>query len=884
MTMLEGALWWAARGVPVLPLHTPLPGGKCSCGRPGCRSAGKHPRIPKWADEATTDPEAVRLIWERWPDANVGAYVFGAGLLAVDIDGEKGFAAIREWERTAGALGRTMTLATGGGGAHLLFRAPPGREIKNKVGLLDHVDIRGKGGQIVVWPSVHASGNTYAVQDDCDPADAPRHLLDLIEPPAQPKGAWRQPDAGQGGDVALTRVRGILRAACERIAGLADGRRAALIENAFNIGGYLAAGHMEYSEAFEALCAAGRASGTKHPIEETVRYGLDTGIEKPKDLPPQDPRRVIPSVARLADIESIEQTRDAVVALGALMQDHPEMDAIAAAARKDPAVLEGELTRLSARRGLAAHVDRFRGEIARKVRIADAASRQIRACVMPETDENEDDRPTIHIRTAEAEVVEEAIAALAVLPSIYHRLGMLVRVLPDPPRIQIASTATIQVLLAEAAKWVKYVEKKETAGWEPAHPPQWAVGGVRDMGVFDGVRRLQGIVTSPVLRRDGTVLVTPGYDSSTELFAAIDKTWKIPEHPTLADAKAALNLLVDLVVDFPFASDAHRSAWLAGLLTPFARPAIAGPCPLFLVDANTRGAGKTLLTDMIGIIATGSPIPKLSQPKEEEEERKRILAILLGGQPVALIDNVTRPLGSGTIDCLLTSTTFQDRILGRTEQVSVPATVVWFATGNNIILQGDTARRSLHIRIEAQHEHPEERSGFRHPALHAYALEHRDELVVAALTILRGYAVSGDAHQLPSWGSFEDWSARVRAPLVWLGLPDPVETHRDLQDHADPQAAALARLLEMLYNVMSGRFTAADVIAKSADVAALREALVDLLPAREAREPTSRGVSAVLRRYRGRMADGRRLVEHARNKAGVTWTIEAPTQPWALGD
>ena len=87
-------------------------------------------------------------------------------------------------------------------------------------------------------------------------------------------------------------------------------------------------------------------------------------------------------------------------------------------------------------------------------------------------------------------------------------------------------------------------------------------------------------------------------------------------------ALAARDELLDVVCDFPFAADTHKSAWLAGLLTALSRRAFAGPAPLFLVDANTRGSGKSMLTDVISTILTGRDMPRLSNPSDDDEARR----------------------------------------------------------------------------------------------------------------------------------------------------------------------------------------------------------------------------------------------------------------------
>ena len=61
--LLKTALSFAARGWQIVPLHNPTPTG-CSCGKIECgNSSGKHPRLPKWQDAATTDPATIRRWW-----------------------------------------------------------------------------------------------------------------------------------------------------------------------------------------------------------------------------------------------------------------------------------------------------------------------------------------------------------------------------------------------------------------------------------------------------------------------------------------------------------------------------------------------------------------------------------------------------------------------------------------------------------------------------------------------------------------------------------------------------------------------------------------------------------------------------------------------------
>src|SRR5262249_15689533 len=138
------------------------------------------------------------------------------------------------------------------------------------------------------------------------------------------------------------------------------------------------------------------------------------------------------------------------------------------------------------------------------------------------------------------------------------------------------------------------------------HPPAFCVNAVAARGHWEGIRPLEGVVDTPVLRPNGTVLDQPGYDPETGLlFEPVGSLEPIPQQPTTAQIFAARDLLLDLVIDFPFLEDTHKSTWLATVLTLVSRFAFQGPAPLFLVDSNVRGSGKGLLCDATAIVTTG---------------------------------------------------------------------------------------------------------------------------------------------------------------------------------------------------------------------------------------------------------------------------------------
>jgi hypothetical protein len=383
------------------------------------------------------------------------------------------------------------------------------------------------------------------------------------------------------------------------------------------------------------------------------------------------------------------------------------------------------------------------------------------------------------------------------------------------------------------------------------------------------------------LRADGTVLQTAGYDELTGIIFRPGCLFPtIPEKPNRADAERARDLLLEVIEDFPFATDAYRAAWIAGVLTPLARYAFDGPAPLFLSDANVRGCGKSLLTDATSIITTGRAMARMSLPRDDDEFRKRITALAVAGESHILIDNVAGSFGSPSLDAALTATSWSDRILGQTAMASnVPLYATWYATGNNIVLVGDTARRVVYVRLESPLENPEGRADFHHPDLLGWVRQERPRLTAATVTILAAYCAAGRPDMRPTqWGSFEGWSALVRQAVVWIGLPDPGSTRTELATQADREAVALRQLIvgwqEM--DTAGVGMTVGAVLRELGEHPreheGLRAALWDIAPPKDAKTLNPCSIGMKLHHLRRRVVGGKYLDQRNQHNTAV-WFV-----------
>lgn len=285
---------------------------------------------------------------------------------------------------------------------------------------------------------------------------------------------------------------------------------------------------------------------------------------------------------------------------------------------------------------------------------------------------------------------------------------------------------------------------------------------------------LKGITTTPTLRDDGTVLQTPGYDPHSRMIFDPGSVVfpSVPDNPSIEDARAALAKFDPIFAGFPFVSDADRSVHYAALFTAIVRPALR-TAPLFGYSAPAAGTGKTKLCECVGALALGVRPPVINTSTNDEEFEKRLATVIVKGDQIVFLDNVSRPLRGDVLCSMLTSPeAVSIRILGQTRDVVCPCNATVVASGNNLQLQGDVCRRGLICHLDANCEQPETRKFDFDPV--AEVLNHRVDLVVAVLTCLRAYIVAGrplPEHHEP-FGSFEDMDL-IRGALIWLGKADP---------------------------------------------------------------------------------------------------------------
>lgn len=258
-------------------------------------------------------------------------------------------------------------------------------------------------------------------------------------------------------------------------------------------------------------------------------------------------------------------------------------------------------------------------------------------------------------------------------PAIFTQGGSLARVRQDDegqPIIDFLSEAMLARRLTRVANFLKTLKNTVIQ----VNPPPASVRDILPLGQWQ-FPSLRGVVEIPILRSNGTILSTTGYDRSTGLLYQPAPSLllpTIPERPTGAQISHAVSVIDDILFDFPFVDQASRAKGWAAVLTPTVRAMIGGCTPMGLLDAPEAGTGKGLSAEVISMVATGRNAAMFSAPREDEEWRKQITTALKGGTTIIVIVNLEGRLDAPGLSRALTSKIWADRPLRTNEDVFLP--------------------------------------------------------------------------------------------------------------------------------------------------------------------------------------------------------------------
>lgn len=387
--------------------------------------------------------------------------------------------------------------------------------------------------------------------------------------------------------------------------------------------------------------------------------------------------------------------------------------------------------------------------------------------------------------------------------------------------------------------------------------------------------RVTGLVTHPIITPGGEIICNEGICPNTGLLLQFGgATFTAPDMPSVEDARQAVVRLKETLFDeFPFREtpghgDLYKTAAVALLLTGVFRK-VMDQAPGGIIQATIQSSGKTALARAIHVALSGRDMAVSRLSDNADEISKSMLAILMENPAMVCFDNLPEgfEIADPTLAKVITAPYFKGRVLGRSQEISLPTNTLFAITGNNITLSADLVRRFLAVQLDVGQARPEHRS-FKNPDIVQHVLNHRAQIVHDALTITKGYIDAGrplSGQGLPGSG-FGLWDQMVRFPLLWACGVDVLATF-ELSREESTEEQSMKGLMAGLWSMYgSSGFTATAVLRELQrdglgdydrdDVDHLRECVALFTP--KALDNT-RSLSWVLKKMLGRIVGGRTL-------------------------
>lgn len=402
-------------------------------------------------------------------------------------------------------------------------------------------------------------------------------------------------------------------------------------------------------------------------------------------------------------------------------------------------------------------------------------------------------KPAVLITGRQAiEIVADARGAVRLWnqpPRVFVTGGRVSRLIETErvPTIEVLDEHAAYGILMRAATWLRMSYKKVVA----AEPKKFVA---HDMlaNPDPALPQLDAVVTVPFFDSEWRLVTTGGYHPEARCWLQLApdlQGLEVPGHPDAEELSTARDRVLDgPFVDFPFAAESDRTHAMASLLLPFVRPMFSGPAPGTMLESSTPGTGKTLLGETISTIVLGHSPGATTLTTNEEENRKKITALLYRGSPVIMIDNLKDGLASAQVAAALTADIWEDRILGKTQIVSVPNRALWLMSGNNPQLSMEIARRCIRVRLDSGIERPWTRKSFVHDPIREWVLANRRQLVTSILTLVQHWIDSGAPPPTRKLGSFEGWSYVVGGIVEHIGMTDFLGDTEEFYETADSES------------------------------------------------------------------------------------------------
>jgi hypothetical protein len=294
---------------------------------------------------------------------------------------------------------------------------------------------------------------------------------------------------------------------------------------------------------------------------------------------------------------------------------------------------------------------------------------------------------------------------------------------------------------------------------------------------------------------DRIELLPEGYDAASRTYTFSARGVVYDEGMSLADG---VGFLQELLCEFPFSDwprfepgtrvpdgplvSRSQAVVVAGMLTMFAVGLLPERAkrPCFIYTSNSVGSGKTLLAQLAVAPVSGSA-RTTTLPRREEELHKLLDTKIRAKAGSLVVDNLRGLVASPSLESLVTSSEWEGRVLGASEEFVAPNSMTIFLTGNQLTVNEDMFRRSLFVDLFLEEADVQARKIGREIGDAWLARpENRSRILSALWAIVRAWDGVGRSAELRRpmnpgrLASFEEWARVIGGMVLFAGLGDPL--------------------------------------------------------------------------------------------------------------
>ncbi|MEI6393265.1 MAG: hypothetical protein WCT12_19445 [Verrucomicrobiota bacterium] len=313
--------------------------------------------------------------------------------------------------------------------------------------------------------------------------------------------------------------------------------------------------------------------------------------------------------------------------------------------------------------------------------------------------------------------------------------------------------------------------------------------------------RIDRILDVPVpYLQDGELLfASTGFDERLDTFCPAINLGITP-----LGLEQSKELLRELFQDFCFANKESATLAIARLITPMCRGLMGWSSrpPVFIFEANRPRAGKDYLAGCTSVLYEGYANEDAPLDSEREETIKRIGAALSSGRRFMHFANCKGHIDNAGFEQASTAKVFNCRKLGSNEgsaDLKLPNETEFSISANTgFSFSEDFNLRCRKISLAYSDEDANSRR-FRHPDLHGWILEHRQELLNAVAGLIQHWHQQGCPPGATPFTSFPEWARVVGGILMTCGLGDACVTQLDGTLTSDTTTAEMKKLFHIAF-------------------------------------------------------------------------------------